>query len=168
MRNTNSIVCKHRAPPAGQPPPPLWHLRSGSTQRASRWRLKGNLCLEKNAISATPPRESAWPLHFWRRVVGIKVPPQLMSSNTQPPSKLKMPPQLMTAKAGRVAFWIYYICIYSWENRHDAPPANDLQHTTASKTPPPATGLVLLGRHIGVWCLQSTTIYIFLWLKQYD
>ena len=60
-----------------------------------------------------------------------------MSSNTQPPSKLKMPPQLMTAKAGRVAFWIYYIYIYILGGyRHDAPPANDLQHATASKTPP--------------------------------
>ena len=46
-------------------------------------------------------------------------------------------------------------------NRHDAPPANDLQHATASKTPPPATGLVLLDRHIVVWYLQST-IYILM------
>ena len=64
-----------------------------------------------------------------------------------------MPPQLMTAKAGRVAFWIYYMHVYVLGgNRHDAPPqppANDLQHATASKTPPPATGLVLLAMLTG-------------------
>jgi hypothetical protein len=74
-----------------------------------------------------------------------------------------MPPQLMAAKAGRVAFWICYI----GGNRHDAPPANDLQHATASKTPPPATGgLVLLGRRIGASICKA--LYIFLWLKQYN
>ena len=43
------------------------------------------------------------------------------------------PPQLMTAKAGRVAFWIYYIYIYVLGEIDTTPP----QPMTSNTQPPP-------------------------------
>ena len=81
----------------------------GSTQRGSRRGLK------KKCNSGHSPRERAWPLHFWRRIVGLIKCPQANALQHAAAFKTQnAPPRLMTAKAGRIVLWIYYVQMCSW------------------------------------------------------
>jgi len=104
----------------------------GFTCRGSRWGLKGNLCLKKNAIPATPPREARGPSIFGAALLELKCPPANVLQHAAAFKTQNAPPA--NDSQGRACRILDLLYIYIFLGEIDTTPP---QPMTSNTQPPP-------------------------------